>query len=220
MAIFGAVEDFLNEGDGVFFGLFAEFVEGFSLPSGVGSESGEADICGAADIGESFDPDRAIIPIAAWAEGGNGGLPVSVRINISGDCRLICIGGSFGSLSPDGGGSEFDVGDLGGDSGLFGNVLNFVNGFEGFVGFVAHVRDVESVIDICSFGEGDDFFGIAVVSGVVFEAGTESKSTVAHILGDELSHFLNLDWSGKSLVIFAQDLAPDSAMTSEGGEVD
>lgn len=112
------------------------------------------------------------------------------------------------------------MGDLGGKVCFIGDCFEFFDSFKGLIGFVAHVGNVEAIICSRGFSESDDFFGIAVVTGVVFKARAEPESTVAHILSDEGGHLFNLLCGGSSFVVIAENVSPDSAVTSKCGEVD
>jgi hypothetical protein len=80
----------------------------------------------------------------AGAGGGVGVLIVRDLQPLS--SRLVEHGEHLGGLSPGTGAGKLDVGDLGADSGLFGDADDLIQRVEDFHGLVAHVADIDAVM--------------------------------------------------------------------------
>ena len=99
-----------------------------------------------------------------------GGVIVGVLIDYdvySFAAELLDEGDCFLRIAPNGGGIDFEVGDLDPEAGLFANSDGLGDRFLHLAAFVAHMAGVDGVVLAGGLGESDDFGGIGEGAGDV-----------------------------------------------------
>ena len=151
-------------------------------------------------------------------------VPGGVGVGVGGDVGAggaggVDLGNDFGHASPVVFARDFDVPDLDGNVRFAADAQGFVDGFENRVALVAHVRRVDAAELAGLGGEGDQFLGLRVGSGRVFERSGDADGAVFHGIAHERLHLLELRGSGL-VVVVTEHHAADLRGADIAGEVD
>ena len=139
-------------------------------------------------------------------EGGEFVVPGGVGVGVGGDVGAggaggVDFGDDFGHASPVGFAGDFDVPDFHRDVAFAADAQGFVDGFENGVALVAHVGGVDAA-ELSGFGgERDQFVGLRVGCGRVFERGGDADGAVFHGIAHQSFHLVELRGSGLHVVV-------------------